>query len=570
MRIDVRVLAHALAAFALTVLPLAAAEVPGTSAITAVTVFPRGAEVTRTAQLKIAQGEHVLVFNDLPAQAIEGSIRVEGRSTGRLDMGSVDTRRVKIPRMDPTTSQSERRKLELAIEQLQDERALVAAEVEAAEAQKSFIEALTALPKRPDPLPGQSAAGQPDWGSLFGLIGGRLAEAEKARLAAGVKVREFDRRIADLEKALSSLAPVEDARTEVRVHVTAAAALEASLLVRYQVPSASWQSVYDARLMTGARNVAPSLLLVRRAAVQQRTGEDWREVALTLSTTRPSSGASAPALPPVTVDFAPEAPPPRPVAVAPQASPAPASRARKLSAEGAGARDDGEADRVQAQGVAVEEQRASVETTAFQALFTLPGTVTVLTTGEAKRAQIDDARVEPTIVVRAVPRLQARAFLYAKVTMPKTTAYLPGPASLFRDGTYVGTGQLPLIAPGQEHEIGFGTDDSVRVRYATIEDKRGESGLISSSLTDTRSFRITVKNLHERAISLSVLDHVPTSKQQDIKVEMTGKTPPTRRDIDDKRGVLAWEAILQPDEERQIEFGYRISWPAGKRVIYGR
>jgi uncharacterized protein (TIGR02231 family) len=178
--------------------------------------------------------------------------------------------------------------------------------------------------------------------------------------------------------------------------------------------------------------------------------------------------------------------------------------------------------------------------------------------------------VEPTIMVRAVPRLQEQAYLYAKVAMPKPSSYLPGAISLFRDGTFVGTGQLPALAPGQEHEIGFGTDDSVRVRYATVEDKRGESGLISSSLTDTRSFRITIKNLHERAVSVSVLDHMPTSKQQDIKVEMTGKTAPTRRDVDDKRGVLVWEATLQPDEERQIEFGYRISWPAGKRIMYGR
>ena len=139
MRIDVRVLAHAIAFVALAPAPLSAAEVPGTSAITTVTVFPRGAEITRTALLKVAQGEHVLVFKDLPAQALQGSIRVEGRSTGRLEIGSVDTRRVKVPRLDPTTSQSDRRKLELAIEKLEDERAVIAAEVKAAEAQKKFV-----------------------------------------------------------------------------------------------------------------------------------------------------------------------------------------------------------------------------------------------------------------------------------------------------------------------------------------------------------------------------------------------------------------------------------------------
>jgi uncharacterized protein (TIGR02231 family) len=566
MRIDVRVLPHAIVLAALTAAPLAAAEIPGTSAITTVTVFPRGAEITRTAQLKIAQGEHILIFKDLPAQALGASIRVEGRSTGRLEIGSVDTRKVQVPRLDPATSQSERRKLELAVEKLDDERAVVTAEVTAAETQKKFIEALIALPNRPPAAASSQGEKREEWGDMVTLVGTRLAEAEKARLAAAIKVRDFDRRIDDLEKALSSLAPVEDERTEVRVNVAAAAGLEATVLIRYQVPSATWHSLYDARLMTGARNVAPGLTLIRRAAIQQRSGEDWRDVSLSLSTTRPSSGAAAPSLSSLTVDYMSEMPAPRPYA-----SPAPVARSRDAAAPQVAREDAGAtAEKAESREMGIEEQQATVEATPFQAVFSIPSKMTVLTTGEVKRTQIDDAKVEPAIVVRAVPRLQTQAYLYAKVTMPKATAYLPGQISLFRDGTYVGIGQLPLLSPGQEHEIGFGADDSVRVRYATIEDKRGETGLISSSQTDTRSFRTVVKNLHERAIAISVLDHMPVSKQQDIKVELTGKTPPTRRDVDDKRGILAWEATLQPDEERQIEFGYRISWPAGKRVIYGR
>jgi uncharacterized protein (TIGR02231 family) len=549
--------------------PLAAAEFPGISAITAVTVFPRGAEVTRAAQLKITPGEHVLVFKDLPAQAIDGSIRIEGRSTGRLDIGSVDTRRVKIPRMDPGVSQSERRKLEEAIEKVQDERAVIAADMAAAEAQKKFVESLVTLPRRPKASQSEGADKGEEWGNIYLLIGSRLAEAEKARLVAGLKVREFDRRIADLEKALSGLAPVEDARTEVRVNVNAATALEVNLLLRYQVASASWQSLYDARLMTGARNAAPSLVIIRRAAVQQRTGEDWRDVALTLSTTRPANGASAPALEPVIVDFEPERPLPRPVASIPMAAPPPV-RARRADSDRSAPPAEEAADKAKEEALVVEEQRASAEITPFQARFEIPARTTVLATGEVKRALVDEAKIEPTLVVRAVPRLRTQAYLYAKLAAPKTTAYLPGAIALFRDGTYVGTDKLPLLSPGQEHEIGFGTDDAIRIRYAAVEDKRGETGLISSQLTDTRAYRMSVKNLHERAIAISMLDNLPVSRQQDIKVELIGKTPPTRRDVDDKRGVLAWEAQLQPDEERHIEFGYRVSWPAGKRVIYGR
>jgi hypothetical protein len=63
---------------------------------------------------------------------------------------------------------------------------------------------------------------------------------------------------------------------------------------------------------------------------------------------------------------------------------------------------------------------------------------------------------------------------------------------------------------------------------------------------------------------------VPVSKNQEIKVETTGRLPPTRRDIDDQRGVMAWDLKLEPDEERTVDFGYRVVWPSGKNVVYGR
>jgi len=170
--------------------------------------------------------------------------------------------------------------------------------------------------------------------------------------------------------------------------------------------------------------------------------------------------------------------------------------------------------------------------------------------------------------VRAVPKREAKAFLYAKMEVPRGSPLLPGSVSLFRDGTFVGVGQLPLLAGGETHELGFGIDDLVRVRHAVAEEKRGETGIISSSRTDERNFRLSVKNLHERAIDVTLLDQTPVSANEEIKVELTGRTPPTRRDVDDKRGVLAWDARVEPDEEQVIEFGYRVVWPASKTIVY--
>jgi uncharacterized protein (TIGR02231 family) len=220
---------------------------------------------------------------------------------------------------------------------------------------------------------------------------------------------------------------------------------------------------------------------------------------------------------------------------------------------------------------AVQQVEAAVVQAPFQALYTVPGSLSVPNTGEAKRVQLMTESMEAALNVRTVPKEDEKAYLYAKLVLPKTgSPVLPGQISLFRDGTFVGAGKLPVLSPGEEHELGFGIDDLVRVKHAVAEEKRGETGLISTSRVDSRNYRITVRNMHERAIGLTVIDQIPVSKNQDIKVDLVGKSPPTRQNLDDKRGVIAWDSKLEPDQESIIDFGYRVSWPSAKSVVYGR
>lgn len=548
--------------------PLAAADIGAQSRISAVTVFPTGAEVIRLAKVKVPAGEHTVVIDHLPPTAVAGSVRVEGRATGRLDIGSVDTRRILVPHTDPATQATERRRLETEIEKLRDERARIDAEVKATDAQKALIQKLTELPSV-SPVPGAGAAAPVDWSQIFTLVGTKLAEAEKAQLEARVKLRDVDRKTSDLEKQLAALAPSQLQRTEVKVFVAAAVDLEADLTVRYQVGNANWQPYYDARLATGSKTEKPKLSLVRRASIQQRSGEDWPDVVIELSTTRPGTGTAAPELYPMSVDFVPDtppAPPPMPMAAAP------ASRSLR---SGAGAQD---ADRVaaaveqeaKAKMERIDERSAAVDAAAFQAIFKVPGKLSVPGNSEQKRVQLDSAEIEPSLVVRTAPRLEAKAYLYAKLTMPRTTPYLAGQVSLFRDGTFVGTGRLPQLTPGEEHELGFGADDAVRVRHAVVDDKRAEGGIITSQKSDVRNYRITIKNAHAQPIQLTVMDQIPVSQHNDIKVEMVTRQQPTRRDIDDKRGTLAWDQTLNADAEATLDFGYKVTWPGTKRIHYGR
>ncbi len=158
---------------ALALLPVAAstalaADIKGTSRVDAVTVFPTGAEIRRVGKVKLERGDHVVLFADLPARAIASSIRVEGKATGKLEIGSVDSRRVFVARTDAAVAATERKRIEDAIEKLKDERAVLAASAQAAEAQKTLIGNLAQLPTRPAPANGAAASRSPTGGRSSG------------------------------------------------------------------------------------------------------------------------------------------------------------------------------------------------------------------------------------------------------------------------------------------------------------------------------------------------------------------------------------------------------------------
>ncbi len=540
-----------------------------TSRVDAVTVFPSGAEVVRIGKARIGPQTEAVVFSDLPPEALPGSIRVDGKSAGNFAIGAVDTRRLFVPQHSGSDAESERKRIEKEIEALDDKRKIAEAKVSAADTQRTLIGNLTNLPNRPPPAAGTAAPGE-DWPAIITLIQTSLADIAQQRLQAEAEVRDLEERIKDLRGKLAALAPSREERTEVRVAVSAEQEIEADFTVRYQVPNASWSPSYDARLVTGSKENPPTLNIMRRATLTQRTGEVWDNVTLQLSTTRPGSGTAAPELATMTVDYP---APPKPVATtisgggnyrgmqAPQAmeeamgydmaaAPAPEPKALAHSKR------------------AAARSIAAVTVAPFQATYEVPGRATVANTGEGKSLDLGSDSFSPSLVARTVPKRDAKAYLYAKIDVPRGSPMLPGVVALFRDGTFVGNGRLPLLAGGENHELGFGSDDLVRVRHSVVKETRGETGLISSSATDERNYLITVKNMHERAIDVSVFDHVPVSKNEEIKVSELGSPSPSERNVDDKAGVVRWDFPLQADEEQAIKFGYRVTWPSGKTVTY--
>jgi uncharacterized protein (TIGR02231 family) len=359
---------------------------------------------------------------------------------------------------------------------------------------------------------------------------------------------------------------------EVRVAIHADQATKATLKIKYQVQQASWRPFYDARLSTGEDGAKPSLMLVRRAGIRQWSGEEWKNVKISLSTTSPQKGAQAPVLWPHRLDLVEDMP--RPVAMAKPAARY-GSRTRGMVAQEMAPMEDkmmaAPAPRMmksKKRRVRALIRQAKVRHYTFQAVFDIPGRISVASKGIEKKVAINKVKIIPELKIKTVPKLNATAFLYAKFTHDKkAVALLPGRVALYRDGTFTGNGSLPLVPAGDDFELGFGADEAVKVERNEVRRTKGKEGVWTTSKIDTQRYVIKVKNLHQTPLKVEVRDQIPYSVNEKVVVRLLpSSTKPSRQNIKDKRGILAWDFTLGAGGEKQIKLDYTISWPAEKHL----
>ncbi|HEY4920723.1 MAG TPA: mucoidy inhibitor MuiA family protein [Xanthobacteraceae bacterium] len=543
-----------------------AAELDVGSTIDAVTVYPDGAAVTRVIHVDVPAGDSVLLARDFPPTLDPATLRVEGEGGARLLIGAIDAR---PPRPEPPRVVPE---LEARIEALQDERNTLDDKIAAATARKKF--ALRFADSSPTEL-GEKGEARPlaDWRAAFAAVAEEVATTDESIRAARLRQREIDRERMRLDAQRAANPP---RKMEVRIDLAADAPTTATFRVTYTVPGARWRPRYDARLDSGARDRKASLELVRRAEIVQASGEDWSGVALAVSTVRTARGGGVPELRPLIVGYAMPAPPPSPAmsrddrdafSEAAQRGHYKTASTSILSFEDAGSL---QAPQQARGGLYAQEQNAVFETGGFQAVFRIPGRVSVATNEGAKSFRIAGATIAPDLLVRATPVLDATAYLEADFKQGEEAPLLPGTISLYRDGVFVGRGQMALTPKDETVRLGFGVDDQVKVERVTVRKQEGSTGLISTAKTDEREFRITVRNGHAIAIRVSIEDQLPVSEIDDVKVEMLpSTTPPTERDARSRRGVLGWTFTAAPGEVRAIALGWSVRWPSGKSVVYG-
>lgn len=536
--------------------PTLGADLKAPSRVDAVTVYRSAARVTRLARVELPAGDSRVLLEGLPAELDDDSLRVEGKGTARARVFGVAAE----PFTRAGSALPEARAAEERVEALQAEDRGLDDRIAQAKARARFAESLrsTYSEERAKNLAVRGVSAR-EWAELMAFVDGQLAAAAAdARKAEGQK-RELARRVAAAKAELEKLeAKRNETSKVVAVEVSAERGGTLELAVSYLVGSASWQPVWDARLLPETSTVELTFL----GTVSQRTGEDWADARLAVSTAEPGRGLWVPQLesrwlqrapPPVPMrSRAPMAMSPPPQAMLERSEP---SRASKAVASDGPAEEE-----------ALEAPQAEAVMGLLAATFTAPRRETVDGAGRARTISLARYALKAVVTRTTAPRADPAAYLTAKVQNDTGVPMLPGLARITVGDEFVGRAALSATPPGGELELAFGADGRIEVERRVLERRHETAGLISKDDVIRYRVRTTVKNRYSAPTTVRLLDLVPVSREEAIVVKVLDGTTPATRDDPERPGVRITELTLQPREEKVLELRYEVRFPRNLQV----
>ena len=389
-------------------------------------------------EVELVAGINKIVLDDLPATLLRELVRVDGSAASAVRLGAVEI----YDRFSSQQGADAERRLKDEIEALQDRRRALDDEIRSAQAQLEFIAGFGHV----GPTLGVQdlAKGILDpkvWEQSWTAVSTGTADALRRIREAQLSQRSIDSELAAKQQEQALLASGGSGSVEVSVELEASAAGRAVLALSYQVPNASWRPLYEARLNTETGEIN----LTTIAEVQQHTGEDWSQVTLTLSTTRPALGAVVPQLETWFI------------------GPAELANNRLEDADKVAELDQLKK-KDEARGAAqalpatpanqpINPGGALLVGSEFAAEYRVPGEANVPADGSAHRFTVADRRMPSMLSVVSTPRYAPVAYLIATAKHIAEEPLLPGPVSVFRDGSYVGLAQIGVTPPGSELKL---------------------------------------------------------------------------------------------------------------------
>jgi len=514
-----------------------------------VTVFVGQAEVTRRLQVRRhCSGPFSLVVEGLPRSLEAGSVRVDGGDVLVLEVSresavrpAADAERARALRKTLATLGRRLAALDDDVKRLTSSSRLL----------EGYVTQRLAVGGEGHPVGLESAVETIKfYNSHMQTQHAALGEAATERARILGEKKELQEVLQGLEAATALAVTVEAQlgdRSDVRHALEQPR--EVTFMLRYVVHDASWQASYDLHVRTAEQTVE----LTYFGTVQQSTGEDWQDVALTLSSSDPSQNLSPPMV-----------------------------RQRFITFQEN--RDEGYE--------YFGRERGGGERSGASAalLLELPRSATIPSDGQKHRKTVTRFEMSADFAHYATPSASPHAYVRATLTNSGPYPLLPsGTVRVFKDGSYVASSVLSTIVGVHGRFTSFlGVDPLVKLTVEP-ESRRHESSLLRGDVT-TFSKRIQLSNRRSAPLKILLKESVVQSQSDKIQVELLS---PTARDLveseadvdvlslspglsrahlDNVTGALTWGACVAPSADASLLLSFSATTSRGRyiSVVAGR
>ena len=516
--------------------PALADDILAPAPVTAATVYPDGALVTRSIALDLPAGHHRIM---IPLEGIDLDEMPQIEPPAGLTIGAISlapgTGQDPSGLFTPAQAAAHAR-LEAANDQVQAQRDRIAtaeADLSALKARLGFVTAIR---------PPEGAADPSALIALADLVQAQSAEVTAAIEAAAKALRPLHEDLDALEQeqvaaqaAFDLLEPPGSDGELVVIEVIAPAPIQTALEFKTPIWEAAWSPFYQLHQAQDG-----SLMLDRKVGL--KVEGIWTDVALTLSTVAPDGQVAPTALYPDRARIH----EPREPELRLERGMAPMAEAMvepEIIVEDAAPRINASAN---FDGVAVTYDYPDQVTIAGFALLSL-----------------DQIPLSGSTEIHATPERDDTAFMVALVTNDSAEPLLSGQMQIYREGQYLGDADFPLIPAGGKATLPLGPVEGLRLKHIVARNETGDTGFVTKSNTRSQSMRFVVENLTGEAQELTAFYPLPFSEQEDLTVSLNVSPRPDRRNVDDKRGVAAWGMRLAPGASQEVSVTAEFNWPEG-------
>lgn len=491
------------------------------------TVFLQSAQVTRTGKTTIPAGRGSIVLTGLSPQIDHNSVRLG--ATGDFTILTVTPRKNFLT---PNLESPEFVKINREKEGLINTIARYQIDINILQEEENVI------------MTNKSIGSKQGWISVDELqkmaeyVRIRISEIRNKRLDVKALIKKDNERLTQLNQQLNELSKGQSKNvSEVVVQYQAEKSTKAEFQLTYLVNGASWSPTYDLRVADLSKAVGLSY----GALVNQATGENWKEIILTLSTGNPRQQQNAPK---ITTWW-----------LSPNQAFAQFKNRANIEYD----------DLVQMTNMIISEEEAEeasypgadVSVNMTNTEFKVRLAQDIPSNGQQYRVLIDDYELPADYQYYAAPKYDCHVYLTARVTDWQKYSLLPGEVNLFFDGAYVGKSNLQTQTASDTLVFSLGRDKGLTIERIREEDYR-DRHFFGSKIEQRIGWTIKVKKNRKNDIPLIIEDQIPVSTSDQIEVELEQSKGAT---YDETTGKLRWELKMKFGDREKIGFRYSVKHP---------